>query len=360
MLDPLDPLVRRDHDTLGTREPLQVDGAQGEGGGQVLRSSLALSLVTGRPLQIRNIRARRRKPGLLRQHLTAVRAATEVSGAQVQGDALGSTALTIEPGPVRAGDHRFVVGTAGSTTLVLQTVLWPLLLSPGRSTIVLEGGTHNPMAPSFDFMARSLVPLLTAMGASVRMELQRAGFYPAGGGQLTVEIEGGRALVPLQRLQRGALRSTSALALVSALPVAVGRRELEVVHERTGWSRSCLRTEQIEGRGPGNVLLLELEHEGGITVITGFGEKGVRAEHVAARAVDEAERFLAVDVPVCEHLADQLLLPLALAGGGSFRTVAPSLHTRTNAEIVSQWLPVGIAFTDEGSGAWRVDVGPSQ
>jgi RNA 3'-terminal phosphate cyclase (ATP) len=338
--------------------PVVVDGAQGEGGGQVLRSSLALSLCTGRPLRIHDIRARRRKPGLLRQHLTAVRAAVEIGGARVEGDLLGSTALTFAPGPVRPGDYHFAIGTAGSATLVLQTVLWPLLVAPGRSRLVLEGGTHNPLAPCVDFMARSLVPLLREMGAAVELTLERAGFYPAGGGRMTVEIEGGRPLAPLHRLERGLLGRTSARALVSGLPVSIARRELEVVHERLQWSRRDLEVVRVEAHGPGNALLLELEHAGGTTVITAFGEKGVRAEEVAAKAVAEAQRFMAAGVPVDEHLADQLLVPLSLAGGGSFRTVEPSLHTRTNAEIVQRWLPVSIELTDEGSGVWQVSVRP--
>jgi RNA 3'-terminal phosphate cyclase (ATP) len=294
----------------------------------------------------------------LRQHLTAVRAAVEVSGARVEGDELGSTELVLEPGPVRAGEYRFAIGTAGSATLVLQTVLWPLLLAPGRSRLVLEGGTHNPLAPPFEFVERSLVPLLSAMGAAVEVRLERAGFYPAGGGRMTVELEGGRPLRPLTRLERGPLRRTRARALVSGLPVSIGRRELAVVHERLGWSWHELEVGRIEAHGPGNVLLLELEHDGGTTVIAAFGERGVRAEDVAAKAVEESERFVAADVPVDEHLADQLLVPLALAGGGSFRTTAPSLHTRTNAEIVQRWLPVEIELRDEGGGAWRVDVRP--
>jgi RNA 3'-terminal phosphate cyclase (ATP) len=346
------------NDTTATRAPVIVDGAAGEGGGQVLRSCLALSLVTGRPLHIHAIRARRRKPGLLRQHLTAVRAAATIGGARVQGDALGSTELRFSPGPVRAGEHRFAIGTAGSATLVLETVLWPLLLAPGRSRLVLEGGTHNPLAPPFDFIARSLVPRLSEMGAVVAVTLERAGFFPAGGGRMVVEIEGGHPLRPREWLERGPIARAGARALVAGLPVAIGRRELEVVHERLGWSRRDLEVERVEAHGPGNVLLLALEHDGGTTVIAAFGEKGVRAEDVAARAADEAQRFLAADVPVDEHLADQLLIPLALAGGGSFRTVAPSLHTRTNAEIVRRWLPVDIALTDEGDGRWRVDVRP--
>lgn len=333
-----------------------MDGSQGEGGGQILRSSLALSLLTGRPLRMHAIRARRRKPGLMRQHLTAVRAAVEVGAAEVEGDQLRSTELSFTPGPVTAGAYRFSVGTAGSTTLVLQTVLWPLLVAPGRSSLVLEGGTHNPLAPPFDFVARALVPVLEAMGAKVRLELRRPGFYPAGGGALAVEIEGGRALRPIERLERGELRRAGATAMVSNLPVSIARRELQVVHQRFGWPRGDLVVQRVDSHGPGNVVLVELEHAGGTTVIAGFGEKGVSAEAVASRVADETDGFLAAGVPVDQHLADQLLVPLALAGGGSFRTVEPTMHTRSNAEIVERFLPVSIAFGDEGAGAWRVDV----
>ncbi len=341
---------------MTSRTPIIVDGAQGEGGGQVLRSSLALSLLTGRPLRMHDIRAGRRKPGLMRQHLTAVRAAAQVGEATVVGDELRSTELSFEPGLVRPGEYRFTVGTAGSTTLVMQTVLWPLLLASGRSRIVLEGGTHNPLAPPYDFIVRCLLPVLRAMGARIDVQLERAGFYPAGGGVLVVEIEGGRALAPIERLDRGALVRNEITAMVSNLPVSIARRELEVVHERLGWPRRELKVERVDSRGPGNVLLARMEYEGGTTMVTAFGEKGVTAEEVAGRAADEVEGFLAANVPVGQHLADQLLIPLALAEGGSFRTVEPTMHTRTNAQIIQRWLPVAIAFTDEGAGAWRVDV----
>lgn len=338
--------------------PIVVDGSEGEGGGQVLRSSLALSLVTGRPLRMHDIRARRRKPGLMRQHLCAVRAAAEVGGAEVEGDELRASSLSFRPGAVRAGEYRFAVGTAGSTTLVLQTVLWPLLLAPGRSRLVLEGGTHNPMAPTFDFMAHGLVPALRSMGAEIRLELERPGFYPAGGGRMIVELEGGRPLSGLRLHERGAITRRRAVALVSQLPVSIARRELGVVHEQLGWSRRDLEVARVDGLGPGNVLRLELDHQAGTTVVTAFGEKGVRAETVAAAAVKELRAFESAGVPVDPHLADQLLLPLALAGGGGFRTVEPTLHTRTNAALIERWLPVRIELVDEGGGAWRVEVGP--
>ena len=337
---------------------MEIDGAQGEGGGQVLRSSLALSVCSGTPLRMHGIRAGRRKPGLMRQHLTAVRLAAQICGATVEGDRLRSTTLEFVPGAPRAGDYHCAVGTAGSTMLVFQTVLWPLLVAEGRSRLVFEGGTHNPMAPPFDFIERSLLPVLRAMGAEIEVKLERAGFYPAGGGRLVVEVEGGPSLAPWRCLERSGDPEVRGRALLSNLPVDIGRRELQVVHQRLGWPRSRLGVERVSSDGPGNVVLLEVTHGAMTTVACSFGTKGVLAEDVSAHAVEQIERFLAANVPVGEHLADQLIIPLALAGGGSFRTVSPTLHTRTQAQIVQRWLPVTIEIIDEGNDAARVDVRP--
>jgi hypothetical protein len=162
---------------LGDRVMIRIDGSLGEGGGQILRNSLSLSLATGKPFRIENIRAGRERPGLLRQHLTAVLAAVEVGGAGVEGATLGSTAVTFSPGKVRAGDYRFAVGTAGSGTLVLQTVLPALLTADAPSHIAIEGGTHNSAAPPFDFLDRAFLPLIERMGPKVRLQFERFGFY---------------------------------------------------------------------------------------------------------------------------------------------------------------------------------------
>lgn len=308
---------------------LEIDGSFGEGGGQILRTSLALSLITRQPIRIERIRAGRKTPGLARQHLTSVLAAAEIGNADVQGAIVGSQELTFRPRAVKGGRYTFDIGTAGSTTLVLQTILIPLLLAEERSVIELTGGTHNSGSPSFDFLTRSFLPLLARMGAHVEVKLERAGFYPAGGGRIVVNIEPAK-LGSLSLMERGAVVAQRALAIVANLPIEIAQRELAVV----GWKGEA---RNVHSAGPGNVLMLEVECEHVTEVVTGFGQRGVRAEQVAANAVEEMQRYLASTGAAGEHLADQLLLPMAIGAGGTFTTVEASLHTRTNAEVIRQF-----------------------
>ena len=336
---------------------IAIDGSAGEGGGQILRTSLALSLVTGRPFRMENIRAGRKKPGLLRQHLTAVQAAAAVSRARVSGAELGARALSFEPSDVRGGEYRLAVGTAGSATLVLQTLLPALLCAREPSQVTLEGGTHNPNAPPFDFLSRAFLPIIRRMGASVDVRLHAYGFYPAGGGRLTVDIAPGLRLGRIALLERESAR-VHARAIVSALPETIAKRELQVVRERLGLDRPLCRIESIDGPvGPGNVLMIVIESESVTEVVTAFGVKGVSAEKVAADACNEAERYLAAGVPVGVHLADQLLIPMALAGGGSFRTLKPTAHTTTNAVVIGRFLDVQIDLEHESGDVCRITVG---
>lgn len=332
---------------------LTIDGAMGEGGGQVLRTSLALSAVTGTPFRIEGIRARRTRPGLLRQHLTAVRAIAEVCGARVSGDSLGSSALTFEPGQTQHGDYHFAVGTAGSATLVFQTILPPLLMAEGRSRIVLEGGTHNPMAPPFDFIAQTFLPLLHRMGASISAELLRPGFYPAGGGRFEVDMVGGGPLAGLCLLERGDIERVDIKAVVSQIPEHVAEREMKALAGQLADLPTRVDTARVESAGPGNVATVTVRAAHITETFTGFGEHGVRAEKVAHRLAGEVRKYLTADVPVDEHLADQLLIPLVLGGGGQFRTTEPSLHTRTNVEVIGLFVP-GRVMLDEGGTLVRV------
>jgi RNA 3'-terminal phosphate cyclase (ATP) len=337
---------------------ITIDGAYGEGGGQILRTSLALSLVTGIPFRIERIRAGRDKPGLRRQHVTAVLAAAEVGEAEVEGASVDSDELFFRPRHVRPGSYRFAVGTAGSATLVLQTVLPPLLTAPDPSLIELEGGTHNPMAPPYDFIERAFLPLLRRMGPAVAAELDRPGFYPAGGGRIIVDVPSVPRLLPIHLPERGEVLHCKARAVVAGLPRHIAEREIKTVAEVTGWDHACCRVHELPpAYGPGNAVVLEVESRHVTEVFTGVGERGVSAEEVGRRAAREALNYLESGVPVGEHLADQLLLPMALAGGGSFVTTEPTLHTRTNMDIIRRFIDVPAVAEPLRGGAWRITVG---
>lgn len=335
-----------------------VDGRTGEGGGQVLRSSLALSLVTGMPVRITHVRKKRDKPGLLRQHLTSLEAAVAISNASCEGAHLGSTEVTFRPGRLVPGAHRFAVGTAGSCMLVLATVLVPLALAEGSSELTLEGGTHNPAAPPYPFVEHTLLPVLRSIGLEASATLERAGFYPAGGGRVRVSLPGSSRLSRLSLLSRGKLVARRARALVANLPGIVATRELDTFVSHAGWSdRDEARPDVVrESLGPGNALVALLEHEHVTQVFTGFGEKGVPAERVGSKLAAEVTTFDALDVPVCEHLADQLLVPLAVGRGGEYRTGKPTPHFDAQCTLLRAFLDQEVRVTEEGAGVHRVEV----
>lgn len=335
---------------------IELDGSHGEGGGQILRSALTLAMCTGTPFRITKIRAGRQKPGLLRQHLTAVNAAATVSGARVDGAALGSPELLFEPGEVRGGDYRFAIGSAGSCTLVLQTLLPALLLADRPSRVSFSGGTHNAMAPPFHFIDRSFLPLLRRMGAQADVHLDRFGFYPAGGGEIVAEITPTGAFTPLSLPARGQRLSAMAESYIAGVPAHVAKRELATVADGLGWAPEQLKVRQVRHEeGPGNALLVTLAHEHVTEVFCGFGEKGVSAEKVASDVVDEVRAYLASDAAAGEYLADQLLLPMALAGTGDFSASTLSMHTKTNIEVIEKFLPVEFTTTEKERG-WDVRV----
>jgi RNA 3'-terminal phosphate cyclase (ATP) len=334
-----------------------IDGSEGEGGGQVLRTSLSLSLVTGKPFRIEKIRANRSRPGVMRQHVTAIEAACAIGGAECEALAVGASELTFVPGKVKPGEHRFAVGTAGSTSLVLQTILPPLMLADRPSSLVLEGGTHNIHAPPFDFLDRVFRPILNRMGPRVSARLVRPGFYPAGGGRIEVEVEPCAKLARLGLLERGALRSVMARALVAALPGEIAVRELASVEKVLGWPEESRKIEQLpERQGPGNILILEAIFDGGTELVSGFGQLGVPAQTVGEKAAKRMAGYLASNAVAGPYLADQLLLPMALAGGGRFTTVKPSQHSRTGAEVIAKFLDARIAFEERGDGRHLVTV----
>jgi len=338
-------------------EPLLIDGSLGEGGGQILRSALALSVALARPVRIVKIRAGRERPGLLRQHLASVRAAAAICGGACAGAELGSSEVTLQPGPVRAGEYAFAVGSAGSALLVLQTVLPPLLFADGPSTLVVEGGTHNPMAPPFEFLQRSFAPRLAELGCGLELELLRPGFYPAGGGRVRARITPPVRARGLELLARGAARRHGAEIGVAHLPRTIAERERETLVRELGWPAEAVEERDVNASvGPGNYVALTLAFEHVTEVVTGFGERRRAAEAVAHHAAAAARRYLAAEAPVGEHLADQLLLPLALLAGGRFRTLAPTPHTTTNAELLNHFLPGAVRLEPQTGDACLVTV----
>ena len=333
-----------------------IDGARGEGGGQVLRSALSLSACTGQPFRIRNIRAGRRKPGLMRQHLTCVRAAAAACDGSARGAELGSTELTFAPGAPRGGEHRFEVGTAGATTLVFQTVL-PIFLSADASArATFCGGTHTMMAPPFDMIAESFLPALRRMGAEVSVALDRPGFFPAGGGAFTADMAPLEEPRPLDLTERGTLDAVTAQAMRANLSGDICERELAACAAALDLPDAALSHTSHGGPGPGNAVLVRVRHEEHMAVFCDVGRKGVSAEAVGRRAAGLARGYLAGTAVADEHLADQLLLPLALFGGGRFTATVLSSHFATNAETIGLFLDVSIR-TEETADGFLVEVG---
>lgn len=337
---------------------LEIDGSMGEGGGQILRTSLSLSLHLQRPFHLTNIRASRSKPGLQRQHLAAVQAAARIGRAEVEGAELNATDLRFKPHDLVAGDYRFDIGSAGSTTLLLQALLLPLALADLPSRLTLVGGTHNPMAPTVEFLQQAYLPLLAKMGAKVKLSLRRHGFYPAGGGEIDVHITPVSHLTPLHLMERGNIREIRAVSLLSRLPEHIAKRELKVVAEALELPAQALQVELTElAYCPGNAVQIVVECEACTELFSAIGQRGVPAEVVADGVVHQVQRYLAAEVPVGQYLADQLLLPLALAGGGSFITLAPDRHTPTNIAVIERFLPCSIRMTELNRDCWRIDIG---
>lgn len=331
---------------------IEIDGAEGEGGGQVLRNACALSLATGESFRIRNIRAGRSKPGLMRQHVTAVEAACAISGAEAEGLAVGARELVFRPGSVKAGDYAFAVGTAGSAALVLQTVLLPLALAGAPSRLTLEGGTHNPHAPPFDFLERVFLPALAHIGPRVEARLIRHGFYPRGGGRIEVDISPS----PLRRvelLERGDLRRVSAQVVFAAVPFSVAERITKSAQSvLSDWPDEAFSYRQLPADdGPGVVALIEAEFEQACEIVSGFGQIGLRAETLGEKSAGRMAGFLAGKAFSGPYLADQLILPMALAGGGAFTTVKPSSHMLTAAAIAEKFTGRRLAAERTGDGA---------
>lgn len=340
---------------------IDIDGTMGEGGGQVLRSALSLSLLTGQRFRLSRIRANRDRSGLRPQHLAAVRAAARVCGAEVVGDRVGSEEIAFAPGAVRSGHYFFDIGTAGATSLVLQTLLLPLALAPGTSSVTIRGGTHVPWSPCFHYLDWQWRPVLASMGVDFKLTMTMAGFYPQGGGELQAQITGSARPRPLKLTARGPLCAVRGLSAVANLPREIAERQrrqaLRRLRDRLPHMEPEVIVEELPAASRGTVLLLLAECTSGRACCFALGARGKRAELVADEAVDGLGAFLDSDGAVDPWLADQLLLPLALADGPSeLRTSEVTTHLLTNAEVLRLFLPVEIGVEGPLGGAATVRV----
>jgi len=322
-----------------------IDGSQGEGGGQILRSTLALSMCTRTPVRIEKIRAGRRKSGLLRQHLACVRASKEICNAKVIGDELGSSTVEFQPGDIQAGVYDFAIGSAGSTSLLFQTALPALLMADQESIVSFSGGTHNDLAPSFDFIKHSFIPALKTINLDIKAELESYGFMPNGGGKWTANIKPINGITALDMTKIGNIQSRQAVVTQSGISKSVAERELARVKKKLQWTDDDLHIKQVKSIGPGNIVSLRVSDGNVCEVIDVVGSKKLSAERVAGRAIAAMKRYINSGAAVGEYLCDQLLLPLALGIGGRFTTVEPSLHTKTNIDVIKMFLDCEITLT---------------
>jgi RNA 3'-terminal phosphate cyclase (ATP) len=308
------------------------------GGGQILRTSLTLSMITGQAFRMTHIRAQRRKPGLMRQHLTCVKAAAAICNASLEGAEIGSTELTFHPGTITPGDYVFAIGSAGSTTLLAQTLLPALWHSSSPSTLTLEGGTHNPLAPPGHFLDEIYLGALRKIGLEVTYSLQEYGFAPAGGGRIALQIQPCVALPPLQLLERGTMEAWEMEVITRNLDWSIAERIITAT-QNVFPHASIRRTMLKGGPGQGVCCLLRGDFSNAKTMFSSFGELGVTAEAMAKRVTHQAKHYLASQAAVSHHLADQLLLPMALHQGGEFSTLKPDEHFLTNRDTIQTFLP---------------------
>lgn len=350
---------------MTTTDLLDIDGSQGEGGGQMLRSSLSLALLTGKGFRLRNIRANRDKPGLQAQHLMGVRAAKVIGNATTDGDFLKSKELTFQPGEVKAGNYRFDIGTAGATSLVVQTIYLPLLLrGKETSTVTVTGGTHVKKSPSFHFLQQTWAAYLRLLGLEVHLQMERPGFYPRGGGSITAEFTPAEWVKALRHqsadVKTKKLRVTG-FSAVAGLPEHIAERQAQQAMKRLRGAgvKAEIELENWPGAGPGSVLALVL-HAGPVPALfCSLGELRKPAERVAEEAADELIAHVQADpTAVDPHSADQLPLPLVFAqGASSYPVSCVTQHLLTNIDIIRRFVDREIVVEGEEGGPGVVRIG---
>jgi len=297
---------------------VRIDGSKGEGGGQVLRTSLSLSAAYGKPFEMQNIRAKRDKPGLKRQHLTCVRAVAQICGAQVEGDEVGSMRLSFKPGKIKGGTYQFDIGTAGAVMLVAQTVIPVLLRADSPSSVTITGGTHVPFAPIWEFFAETYLPELRRMGARVEAELEQCGFYPAAGGVVKLRVwpyDETKRPARYELTDLGAYLGGTVEGVVSHIPRSIAEAEVGIVGNQLRDLALERVVREVDAFGPGNYCCARLRYEHATVVISAIGTYGKSRKSVANEVVHQIRNFVKSGKACEKHLADQLLVPLHLFFG---------------------------------------------
>jgi len=320
---------------------IEIDGSEGEGGGQILRSALALSILTGKPFKLVNIRANRSKPGLAAQHLMCVKAAGQISGGFYKGASIGSSVLYFEPKDVKSGSYHFAIGTAGATGLVLHTLALPLALrGQAESHLTITGGTHVKMAPTFHFNETTWAAYHRKFGIEIDLEMIRPGFYPRGGGEIRARIQPCSAVKHLKLLECPKLTTAGGFAARADLPLSVSEntaRRLKHKLKQAGIESEIPNEEW--SNGPSAVAGIIFRQAPVPTLFTALGERGKPAEAVADDCAEEALAYHASGCPVDPHSADQIVLPLAFAEFPSeYRVSEVTPHLRTNIETIRRFL----------------------
>jgi RNA 3'-terminal phosphate cyclase (ATP) len=330
---------------------IEIDGSSGEGGGQIVRTALSLSALLGVPCRIRNIRRSRPKPGLRAQHLAAVRAIEAITDGEVKGAAIGSEEVRLTPRTLKGGAYRFEIGTAGSTPLVLQTLLPPLAFAEAPSHLSLSGGTHVPISLPFHFVRDVFLPFLAELTIEASASIKTYGFYPRGGGEITAEITpvGRRILGPMRFPDKKTVWAVTGVSAVANLPLSIGERQKEAALKAMGPLRPRAQIDVLSVPSPGVGTFVFLKAEGGAcrAGFTSIGVRGKRAETVGMEAGAALLGYHAADGCIDPHLADQLVIYLSLAEGiSSFTTTTVTRHLVTNLATVKEFLP--IEYTVEG------------
>jgi RNA 3'-terminal phosphate cyclase (ATP) len=341
-------------------EIVSIDGSAGEGGGQILRTSLALSCITGKTLHIENIRAARRNPGMAKQHLSCVRAACQICSGKCHGVVLRSKVLDFKPGSVQSGDYNFDIGSAGSATLVIQTISPALFLADKPSTVTVTGGTHNPLAPPLDFLSETFLPAVATADFRADCKLVKHGFTPAGGGKITFNIQ------PWQKNSHKAINFCEttkqpqifARIYTAKLPENIARKQRELLRQSKLDFENIEHIEVTDSDGPGNCVMIWLCRSNHTTVFTAFGERGKPSYKVINEVVNLAKDFLTSGAAIDRSLADQLLIYMTILKAGCFTTNEITTHLTTNMEVIKKFLDVDFSV-DKQDKSYKISCRPA-